>query len=80
MCSAGPSSRPLPATVPAVSDPPKASAPLTKTVRSLFTKFASYFPKGPGAANENARIVTAHAQDIDGVAVRGRAGLLHRGR
>ncbi len=53
-----------------VSDPPKTSAPLTKTVRSLFTKFASYFPKGPGAANENARIVTVHAQDIDGVPFR----------
>ncbi len=49
-----------------VSDPDKKSASLTKTVKSLFTKFVSYFPKGKGAANENARIVVAHAQDIDG--------------
>jgi len=49
-----------------VSDPAKVSDPLTKTVRSLFTKYLSYFPKGPGAANANARIVVAHAQDIDG--------------
>jgi hypothetical protein len=49
-----------------VSDPDKQSAPLTKTVHSLFTKTLSYFPKGPGAANSTARIVVAHAQDIDG--------------
>jgi hypothetical protein len=49
-----------------VSDPDKTSAPLTKTVHSLFTKALSYYPKGPGTANSNARIVVAHAQDIDG--------------
>ncbi len=53
-----------------VSDPDKTSATLTKTVKSLFTKFVSYFPKGPGAANENARIVVVHAQDIDGTPFR----------
>jgi hypothetical protein len=49
-----------------VSDPDKTSSPLTKTVHNLFTKTLSYYPKGPGAANSNARIVVAHAQDIDG--------------
>ncbi len=49
-----------------VSDPDKVSAPLTKTVKNLFTKFLSYYPKGPGTANSTARIVVAHAQDIDG--------------
>jgi hypothetical protein len=49
-----------------VSDPDKVSAPLTKTVKNLFTKFLSYYPKGPGTANGTARIVVAHAQDIDG--------------
>jgi hypothetical protein len=49
-----------------VSDPDHSSAPLTKKVHSLFTKTISYFPKGPGEANSNARIVVVHAQDIDG--------------
>jgi hypothetical protein len=49
-----------------VSDPDKTSAPLTKKVHSLFTKTLSYYPKGSGEANSNARIVVAHAQDIDG--------------
>jgi hypothetical protein len=49
-----------------VSDPDKTSAPLTKKVHSLFTKTLSYYPKGSGEANGNARIVVAHAQDIDG--------------
>jgi hypothetical protein len=49
-----------------VSDPDRTSPALTKTVRNLFTKFLSYYPKGPGAANANARIVVAHAQDING--------------
>lgn len=53
-----------------VSDPAHSSTPLTKTVTSLFTKFASYFPKGPGTANDNARIVTVHAQDVDGTPFR----------
>jgi hypothetical protein len=49
-----------------VSDPDKTSRTITKTVHNLFTKTLSYYPKGPGAANSNARIVVAHAQDIDG--------------
>jgi len=49
-----------------VSDPDKTSASITKQVHSLFTKTLSYYPKGPGEANSNARIVVAHAQDIDG--------------
>jgi hypothetical protein len=49
-----------------VSDPDKTSAQLTKTVRNLFTKYLSYYPKGPGPANSTSRIVVAHAQDIDG--------------
>jgi hypothetical protein len=50
-----------------VTDPAKTSAPLVKTVHSLFTKNLSYFPKGPGPENDVARIVVAHAQDITGV-------------
>ena len=49
-----------------VSDTDKASTPLTKQVKSLFTKYLGVFPKGPGDANSNARIVVAHAQDVDG--------------
>jgi hypothetical protein len=49
-----------------VSDTDKTSAALTKTVKNLFTKTLSYYPKGPGSANSTARIVVAHAQDIDG--------------
>jgi hypothetical protein len=49
-----------------VSDPDKVSAPLTKTVHNLFSKYLGYFPKGPGAANSTSRIVVAHAQDVDG--------------
>jgi hypothetical protein len=49
-----------------VSDPDKTSSPLTKTVHNLFTKTLSYYPKGPGTANSTARIVVAHAQDING--------------
>jgi hypothetical protein len=54
-----------------VSDPAKPSAPLTKEVRSLFTKYLGYFTKGPGTANSTARIVVAHAQDVDGRAFAG---------
>jgi hypothetical protein len=49
-----------------VSDPDKTSRTIDKTVHSLFTKTLSYYPKGPGTANSTARIVVAHAQDIDG--------------
>ena len=50
-----------------VTDPAKTSLPLVKTVHSLFTKNLTYWPKGPGAENDVARIVVAHAQDITGV-------------
>ena len=53
-----------------VSDTAKPSSPLTKEVRSLFTKYLVIYPKGPGDANSNARIVVAHAQDVDGQGVR----------
>ena len=49
-----------------VSDPAKPSAPLAKEVRSLFTKFLASYPKGPGEANSNARIIVAQAIDVDG--------------
>jgi hypothetical protein len=49
-----------------VTDPAKVSAPLTKVVHSLFDKSMTYWPKGPGPANDVARIVVAHAQDITG--------------
>jgi hypothetical protein len=45
---------------------PKVAAPITKTVNNLFAKFLTAFPKGAGADNANARIVVAHAQDVDG--------------
>jgi hypothetical protein len=54
-----------------VSDPDRTSASITKTVRNLFTKFLSYYPKGSGPANSTSRIVVAHAQDIDGSAFAG---------
>ena len=44
----------------------RTSAPVTKSVTSLWSKTLAYFPKGPGAANAVARIVVAHAQNIDG--------------
>ena len=50
----------------AVDDLAKPSAPLAKEVRSLFTKYLGYFPKGPGTANSTARILVAHAHDVDG--------------
>lgn len=49
-----------------VSDGPRLSATLTKTVHSRFDKSLSYYPKGTGEANGNARILVAHAQDVDG--------------
>ncbi len=51
-----------------VSDTAKVSPSLIKTVKSLFTKYLVIYPKGPGDANSNARIVVAHAQDVDGSA------------
>jgi hypothetical protein len=49
-----------------VSFPAETSAPVAKSVTSLWSKTLAYFPKGAGAANAAARIVVAHAQDIDG--------------
>lgn len=53
-----------------VDAPPLTSATIRKTVHSLFDKSLSYYPKGPvtggNTANDNARIVVAHANDIDG--------------
>ncbi|MHB1568828.1 MAG: hypothetical protein ACYC0H_06455 [Solirubrobacteraceae bacterium] len=49
-----------------VDYPSMTSNVVHKDVRSLWSKTLAYFPKGTGAANANARIVVAHAQDIDG--------------
>jgi hypothetical protein len=49
-----------------VTDPAKTSVPLTKVVHSLFDKNLTYWPKGPGPENDVARIVVAHAQDVNG--------------
>jgi hypothetical protein len=49
-----------------VDFPAETSSPVTKSVTSLWSKTLAYFPKGTGAANNNSRIVVAHAQNIDG--------------
>jgi hypothetical protein len=49
-----------------VSFLPMTSAPVTKTVTSLWSKTLAFFPKGSGEANSVSRIVVAHAQNIDG--------------
>jgi hypothetical protein len=49
-----------------VSDQPAATASMRKTVKSLFAKYLAVFPKGTTPDLANARIVVAHAQDIDG--------------
>jgi hypothetical protein len=49
-----------------VDYPSMTSTPISKSVTSLWSKTLAYFPKGTGAANNNSRIVVAHAQDIDG--------------
>ena len=49
-----------------VNDQPVGSATITKTVKSLFAKYLAVYPKGTTAELRNARIVVAHAQDIDG--------------
>jgi len=49
-----------------LDDPAHKSDTITKTVKNLFTKTLAYYPKGEGEANSTARIVVAHAQDIDG--------------
>lgn len=43
-----------------------AAAPVHFDVHSLFHKTLAAYAKGPGAQNNNVRIVLAHAQDIDG--------------
>jgi hypothetical protein len=45
---------------------PAGTAAITKTVKSLFAKYLAVYPKGTTAELRNARIVIAHAQDIDG--------------
>lgn len=45
---------------------PVGSGTVDKTVYNEFDKSLSYFPKGEGDANENARIVVAHGNDVDG--------------
>ena len=49
-----------------VDFPNTVSATLTKTVGNEFDKSLSYYPKGAGTANANARILVAHGQDVDG--------------
>jgi len=50
-----------------VTDPDRqAPQTLVQTVHSLFSKTLSYEPKGTTAATQNVRLVTAHAQDVDG--------------
>ena len=49
-----------------VSDGPKVSAALHKVVHSQFNKALSYWPKGDGVENQNARIAVVHANDVDG--------------
>ncbi|MEA2179198.1 MAG: hypothetical protein QOG77_2495, partial [Solirubrobacteraceae bacterium] len=49
-----------------VSGNPVGTAAIRKTVKSLFAKYLAVFPKGNSPELRNARIVVAHAQDIDG--------------
>jgi hypothetical protein len=49
-----------------VDDAPRTSATIGKTVRNRFDKSLSFWPKGEGDANDNARIVVVHANDVDG--------------
>lgn len=43
-----------------------APASITKQVFNEFDKSMYYYPKGAGAANQNARIVVVHANDVNG--------------
>ena len=45
---------------------PVGSGTLNKSVYNEFDKSLSYFPKGEGTANQNSRIVVAHANDVNG--------------
>ncbi len=49
-----------------VDYPAMTSNTVHKDVKSLWSKTLTLYPKGTGSANNNARIVVAHAQDIDG--------------
>jgi hypothetical protein len=49
-----------------VDYPQEASTPVSVKVNSLFAKDLSYVPKGTSEADNNARIVISHAQDVDG--------------
>ncbi len=49
-----------------VDDSSRTSTSIRKTVINKFDKSLSYYPKGPGEANNNARVVVAHANDVDG--------------
>ena len=49
--------------VPAGRRPGKLSGEVNKTVHNLFDKSLSYYPKGAGAENANARILVAHGQE-----------------
>jgi hypothetical protein len=46
--------------------PDVASTPLPVSVASLWSKQLTAYPKGTGTENNTSRIVTSHAQDIDG--------------
>lgn len=54
-----------------VTDPDRSTGTLTRRVLSRFSKTLSYEPKGTTASTANVRIVTAHAQDVDGTPFRG---------
>ena len=54
-----------------VDFPAMPSGIVNKTVGNEFDKSIRYYPKGPGTANANARIVVAHGQDVDGTAFAG---------
>jgi hypothetical protein len=49
-----------------VDDSSRVSATLRKTVHNEFDKSLSYYPKGSGSANNVARIVVVHANDVNG--------------
>ncbi len=45
---------------------PVSTGTISKSVYNEFDKSLSYFPKGDGAVNQNARILVAHANDVNG--------------
>src|SRR5205085_4908625 len=49
-----------------VDYPAMKSNTVHKDVKSLWSKTLTVYPKGNGPGDSNARIVVAHAQDIDG--------------